>query len=100
MALPTEGFALYNIAHPTDPQVNGFGFYRSVDGGTTLLLDTRVAIPDNNEYGIAHDWEVLVVGALTGASNLQLHFTLDLGEFVLTSGTSVKCSCRLEAPVN
>ena len=88
MALPTEGFALYNIAHPTDPQVNGFGFYRSVDGGTTLLLDTRVAIPDNNEYGIAHDWEVLVVGALTGASNLQLHFTLDLGEFVLTSGTS------------
>ena len=38
MTLPAEGFALYDIAHPTDPQVNGFGFYRSVDGGTTPLL--------------------------------------------------------------
>lgn len=88
MALPSEGFAIFDIAHPTDPQVNGFGVYRSVDQGTTLLLDSRVSIPTNNEYAIAHDWEVLVVGALTGASKLQLHFTLDLGDIVLTSGTT------------
>ena len=52
MALPTNGFAIHQIEHPEDPQVNGFGLYRTIDGGSSVLLDQRIQIPVNNEYAV------------------------------------------------
>lgn len=98
MTLPTEGFVLFDIAHPVDPQVNGFGFYRSVDAGTTLLLDQRVEIPTENQYSITHDFELFVVGALTNVSNLQLHHSFDLGDYVFTSGTEMARGTQIWEP--
>src|SRR5690349_10331467 len=47
----------YDIQDPTDPQVNGFGFYRTVVDGTTPLLVAKKQIPDSPEYSVCHPWE-------------------------------------------
>lgn len=47
----------YDLQHPLDPQVNGFGLYRTVVGGNIPLLDKRVDIPDENEWSFTHPWE-------------------------------------------
>ena len=48
---------IYDIQHPTDPQVNGFALYRTVVDGTEYLLIEREAIPDNPTYSGTHPWE-------------------------------------------
>lgn len=47
----------YNIQNPIDPQVNGFGFYRTVVDGTTPLLVKKKQIPDKPEFSVTHPWE-------------------------------------------
>lgn len=80
MALPTNGFVIHQIPHPVDPQVNGFGFYRTIDEGSSVLLDQRIAIPTNNEYAISHHWENFHLSDLSNTSKLQLQFTYDLDD--------------------
>lgn len=47
----------YNIQDPTDDQVNGFGFYRTVVDGTIPLLVAKKQMPDSPEYSVTHPWE-------------------------------------------
>ncbi len=47
----------YNIQDPLDPQVNGFGFYRSVVDGSIQLLVEKKFIPDSPEYSVTAPWE-------------------------------------------
>jgi len=81
MALPTNGFVIHQIPHPDDPQVGGFGFYRTIDEGASTLLDQRIAIPTNNEYACSHHWENFHLSDLSNTSKLQLQFTYDLLDF-------------------
>ena len=78
--LPSGGFALYNIPHPSDPQVNGLGVYRTVDTGSSLLLEERIQIPTDNEYATSYEWEVFNLGTLSNTSSLQLQFTINLDD--------------------
>lgn len=48
---------IYNLQNPTDPQVNGFGFYRTVVDGTTPLLIAKKQMPSSPEYSVCHPWE-------------------------------------------
>lgn len=47
----------FNIQDPIDPQVNGFGFYRTVVDGTVPLLVAKKQMPDSPEYSVTHPWE-------------------------------------------
>ena len=66
------------IEHPTDPQVNGIGIYRTtVDGGTKLLV-RRVKIPTNPTYSITYGWEgVLYFDASLPSSWFDISGTWD-----------------------
>ena len=73
VTLTAEALAIGDIRHPTDAQVNGFGVYRTVAGGTSHLRDARVAIPTQTAASVTFPWEA---GARTG---LQLQWSVDIG---------------------
>jgi hypothetical protein len=82
---------IFDIQHPIDPQVNGFGFYRSVVDGTEELLIDKVQIPEYDTYSGTNPWEAADVtdeGLMflgTGASLYHYH-----GETDPTSCTSTQ----------
>ena len=58
----------YNIQDPLDPQVNGFGFYRSIVDGAIPLLIARKPIGGKSlstpsvKFAITHPWEAVDCG--------------------------------------
>lgn len=48
---------IFDIQNPIDPQVNGFGLYRTVVDGTSHLRIARVQIPTYTTYSCTHPWE-------------------------------------------
>jgi len=58
----------YNIQDPLDPQVNGFGFYRSIVDGAIPLLIERVPIGGRSTstpsvaFALTHPWEAVDAG--------------------------------------
>ena len=75
VTLTSQDLCIGDILH-ADAQVDGFGMYRTIAGGSSHLLDKRVAIPTSSAtvndpaYSVTHDWEA---PASPGA--LLLHFT-------------------------
>ena len=48
---------IYDIQHPIDPQVNGYGLYRTVVDGSVNLRIARVHIPLYTTYACTAPWE-------------------------------------------
>src|SRR5690348_15186514 len=48
---------IFDIQHPIDPQVNGFGLYRTVVDGSVNLRIARLHIPLYTTYAITAPWE-------------------------------------------
>jgi len=48
---------IYDIQKPVDPQVNGFGIYRTVVDGTEPMLVGRFEIPLYPRFAHTHPWE-------------------------------------------
>jgi hypothetical protein len=49
---------IFDVQNPIDPQVNGFGFYRTVVDGENYLRIARVQIPRYSTYALTAPWEV------------------------------------------
>lgn len=73
VALASHDLGIGDLAHPADTTTNALGIYRSVAGTTPTLLDTRMAIPTDNDYGVTHNWEVTAVDS---TSILALHWSV------------------------
>ena len=48
---------IFDVQHPADPQVNGYGFYRTVVDGVAYLRIARVQIPTYTEHACTAPWE-------------------------------------------
>jgi len=80
IALTDDRVALSDIRDAPDTQVTGAGIYRSVAGGTLLLLDSRERFPaDTTTFAVTHGWEVAASPGGTAPDGLQLHWSIDKG---------------------
>lgn len=79
VTLSNNTLAIADIIDPPDAQVTGLGVYRSVAGGSLLLLDSREVIPtEGTTFSVTHGWEVTAAPGGTVADGLQLHWSVDL----------------------
>lgn len=86
LTLTAQRLTLGNMEAPND-SVDGFGIYRTVAGGSTLLLDERVAIPtEHTDYSVTFTFEAAV-----DPGNLSLQWA------ILRSSTEDRSSQAWEA---
>ena len=80
ITLSSNQLGIGDMAHPADTTTNALGIYRSIAGGTTPLLDTRILIPDEHRYSVTHTWEVTATHT-TGSllKYLEFHWSINSG---------------------
>lgn len=80
---------IFDVQNPIDPQVNGFGFYRTVVDGSTYLRIARVQIPRYTTYALTAPWEAADVTseglALVGTGASYWTFGTDTNKTAATS---------------
>lgn len=72
LTVSSNEIAIGDIDQPTDTTTNGIGVYRTVNGGTSHLLDARVQLVTTEATGqrsVTHTWEVSAVDG-----TVKLHF--------------------------
>lgn len=97
VSLSSHDLGIGDLAHPTDPTTNALGIYRSVANTTPTLLDTRILIPSDNAYGVTHNWEATAVDEV---SRLVLHWTVNLGNILVSPGSAVSRGSALWEPTD
>lgn len=70
---------IFDIQNPIDPQVNGFGIYRTAINGTEPLLIGRFEIPLYPKFSHTHPWEsadcLESVNSTTQDGQITMNFT-------------------------